>query len=167
MNGRHLWFALLTACLVAAPAQATKLYKWVDKDGNVSYHDRPPPEGSGVKSEEKDVGTRNRYRAEDDDGAKRAPVVLYVVPKCAPCDQARAYLERRKVPVTIKNISTDEAAAAELKQKVGDFSVPTITVGARVMKGYMETLLEGELDQAGYPKLPAEKQEKPAGNASQ
>jgi hypothetical protein len=26
-------------------------------------------------------------------------------------------------------------------------------VGSKVMKGYMESLLEGELDAAGYPKL--------------
>jgi chromosome segregation ATPase len=30
----------------AAPADAGKLYKWVDDDGNVHYTDRPPPESS-------------------------------------------------------------------------------------------------------------------------
>ena len=34
-------------------------------------------------------------------------------------------------------------------------AVPTITVGSKVMRGYIDSLLDGELDQAGYPKLPA------------
>jgi hypothetical protein len=31
--------------------------------------------------------------------------------------------------------------------------VPTVLVGSKVMNGYMESLLEGELDQAGYPRI--------------
>jgi hypothetical protein len=37
-------------------------------------------------------------------------------------------------------------------KKIGELSVPTITVGSKVMQGYVESLLAGELDQAGYPK---------------
>jgi hypothetical protein len=35
---------LLLACIVAAtPAALAQLYKWVDKDGRVTYSDQPPP----------------------------------------------------------------------------------------------------------------------------
>lgn len=40
-------FALLAGVLLAAAsAQAGKVYKWVDKDGNVHYSNTPPPEAS-------------------------------------------------------------------------------------------------------------------------
>jgi flagellum-specific peptidoglycan hydrolase FlgJ len=44
MNGRIrlATIALLTAVCAALPAQAAKLYKWVDDQGNVTYSERRP-----------------------------------------------------------------------------------------------------------------------------
>lgn len=42
-----MWIKLLTCLLLAAflnPAEAAKLYRWVDEDGNVYYSDQVPPE---------------------------------------------------------------------------------------------------------------------------
>ena len=36
--------ALLLMALLATPAMAQKLYRWVDKDGNVHYSDQVPPD---------------------------------------------------------------------------------------------------------------------------
>jgi glutaredoxin len=87
-----------------------------------------------------------------DDVAEKYPVVLYSVPKCSSCDLARAYLQKRKVPFSEKNVENDRKSQEEMKEKTKGLSVPTILVGTKVMSGYMESLLEGELDQAGYPK---------------
>jgi hypothetical protein len=35
--------AVLAIALVLAPAALAQLYKWVDKDGRVTYSDQPPP----------------------------------------------------------------------------------------------------------------------------
>ncbi len=46
MNAR-IWLAtiaLATALCAAPPAQAAKLYKWVDDQGNVTYSQRKPPD---------------------------------------------------------------------------------------------------------------------------
>lgn len=145
-----------TLVLLAAPAAAQKLYKWVDPQGNVSYHDRPPPAGSGYQVEEKPLRDRRAATATSpsEEAAEKAPVVLYTASKCSSCDAARAHLERRKVPFTEKNVETDPKAQEELKAKVGALTVPTILVGPKVMNGYLESLLDGELDAAGYPKAP-------------
>ncbi len=152
---RNTLIALLLAGLIATPALAARLYKWVDERGNVSYQDRPPPEGRG-RVEEKNLrdGTGgdsgNPAAAE---AAARAPVMLYMVPRCNPCDAARLYLKKRGVPFTEINVSEkNPQAQEEMRKKVGQLSVPTITVGGKVMQGYVESLLAGELDQAGYPK---------------
>jgi glutaredoxin len=152
---RNTLIVVLAAALAIAPAYAGKLYKWVDEQGNVSYQDRPPPEGQG-KVEEKTVregrtGLSSEPAAAD--AAAKAPVTLYMVPKCSPCDMARAYLKKRGVPFSEINVSEkNPQAQQEMVKKIGELSVPTITVGSKVMQGYVESLLAGELDQAGYPK---------------
>src|SRR5437660_3778669 len=145
------WKLLAIAAIAAIPAaHAGKLYKWIDKDGKVSYHDQPPST-EDYRVEEKQLGDKQRSAAAGD-AAGKAPVVLYSAAKCASCDMARAYLKTRGVPFTEKNVEGDRKLQDELIKQAGGLAVPTITVGSKVMKGYMESLLEGELDQAGYPK---------------
>jgi glutaredoxin len=134
-------------------AQADTLYKWVDSQGRVSYHDQPPPDGAGYRVEEKDLGT-NKHK-EDDTATKvveKYPVVLYSVPDCDSCDLARLYLQKRKVPFTEQNLADNAELQQTFKKKYGSLSAPTITIGEKVMKGYVESVLEGQLDDVGYPK---------------
>jgi glutaredoxin len=134
--------------LAASAVQADKLYKWVDKQGRVTYHDTPPTSDE-YRVEEKDV----RLRGSRETPVDRPPVLLYSAPDCQSCDLAREYLKKRQVPFTEKNASGDVKVQEELKKKVGTLSVPVLLVGEKVMKGYLESLLAGELDQAGYPKI--------------
>ena len=157
---RHSVVAILVAALTVSPAFAGKLYKWVDDAGNVSYQDRPPPEGRG-RVEEKEVRVRGAAGSGDPaaaEAAAKSPVTLYMVPGCSSCDAARAHLKKRGVPFSEVNVSASNVdAQQEMKKKVGDIAVPTLTVGGKIMKGYLESLLDGELDAAGYPKAqPAE-----------
>ncbi|HWR88542.1 MAG TPA: glutaredoxin family protein [Acidiferrobacterales bacterium] len=151
---RNTLIAVLVTMLAVAPAYAAKLYKWVDERGNISYQDRPPPEGVG-KVEEKNLrdGGGDSGSPAAAEAAAKSPVMLYMVPKCSSCDAARVYLKKRGVPFTEVNVSEkNPQAQQEMRKKIGELSVPTITVGSKVMQGYVESLLAGELDQAGYPK---------------
>jgi glutaredoxin len=139
--------------------QAEKLYKWVDSQGRVTYRDQPPPEGAGFRVEEKMFGERGTARETGDETlakiVEKYPVTLYSVPVCGSCDLARIYLQKRKVPFNEKNLENDPELQQTLKKKVGALSAPTIMIGEKVMKGYVESILEGELDSAGYPKSEA------------
>lgn len=159
MGLRSQWL-LVAILLAAAPVEAAKLYKWVDKDGNVTYHDQPPPSETGYRVEEKHLGARATAAANDipSDVLEKYPVVLYSATKCSSCDSARAYLKGRGIPFTEKNVEGDRKLQDELIKQSGGLAVPTITVGAKIMKGYLESLLEGELDDAGYPKAKREEQ---------
>jgi len=149
---------LLVTALMAIgipAAQADTLYKWVDNQGRISYHDQPPPEGAGYRVEQKVLGSGNKHK-EDDKLSKvveKFPVVLYSVPDCGSCDLARQYLEKRKVPFTEQNLNANPELQQTLKKKIGSLSAPTIMIGEKVMKGYVESVLEGQLDEVGYPKL--------------
>ena len=149
---RNTLIVLLLAGLITTPALAGKLYKWVDERGNISYQDRPPPEGRG-RVEEKTVRDGAGGGPATAEASAKAPVTLYMVPKCGPCDAARLYLKNRGVPFSEINVSEkNRQAQQEMIKKFGELSVPTITVGSKVMQGYVESQLAGELDQAGYPK---------------
>lgn len=152
---RNTLIVVLVTTLAVVPAYAAKLYKWVDERGNISYQDRPPPEGVG-RVEEKDL--RDGHGGDSGspaaaESAAKSPVKLYMVSKCSSCDAARAYLKKRKVPFSEINVSEkNPQAQQDMVKKFGELTVPTITVGSKVMQGYVESLLAGELDQAGYPK---------------
>jgi glutaredoxin len=151
---RHTVVAVLVTALAVSPAFAGKLYKWVNEAGNVSYQDRPPPVGQG-RVEERDVHATGSIDADPAAraAAAKAPVTVYMVSGCSSCDAARAHLKQRGVPFREVNVSAGNASAQqEMIKKVGELSVPTITVGAKVMKGFLASLLDGELDAAGYPK---------------
>lgn len=153
MGRSYAFLVLVLAVAGLSVAQAASLYKWVDSQGRVSYHDKPPPEGSDYRVEEKTLRSGENTTNQQAQPDKNIPVILYSAPKCASCDLARIYLDKRKVPYTEKNVESDIKFQEELKEKSGSVSVPTITVGEKVMKGYLESLLEGELDAAGYPKI--------------
>lgn len=148
---------LLCIALAMPVAHGVRLYKWVDKDGNVSYHDRPPPSAEGYRVESRDFklggGSGQATSAAAGKASEQFPVVVYTVPQCSSCDLARAYLDRRKVPFADKDVAKDVSLQKELVDKTGSLTVPTIMVGEKIMKGYMESLLAGELDAAGYPRI--------------
>ena len=150
---KRIYFVLAMALLLGAqPAMATKLYKWVDEYGNVTYKDTPPVDES-IKYKEEDIsGGNSSGGSAADEAAEKYPVVLYSTPSCSACNSARAYLQSRGIPFQDKNVEGDGKLQQELKQKAGEISVPTILIGSKVMRGYVQSLLEGELDAAGYPK---------------
>jgi glutaredoxin len=157
MGRINLLFVTALMAIGIPAAQADTLYKWVDSQGRISYHDQPPPDGAGYRVEEKVLGTGTKHK-EDDTLAKaveKFPVVLYSVPDCGSCDLARLYLQKRKVPFAEQNLNADPELQQTLKKKIGSLSAPTIMIGEKVMKGYVESVLEGELDGVGYPKIEA------------
>jgi glutaredoxin len=173
MRQRMALFAVLLLCVaMAVPlAHGVRLYKWVDKDGHVSYHDYPPASKEGDRVESKDFKIGGVSSASSAGSSSKAseqfPVVLYTTPQCTSCDLARAYLDKRKVPFTDLDVAKDAKLQKELLEKTGTLTVPTIMVGSKVMKGYMESLLSGELDAAGYPKIGGASASAPASEASE
>jgi glutaredoxin len=146
------WIVVMVLLVGAQPALATKLYKWVDEYGNVTYKDTPPTDDNINYKEENISGGTATGGSAADEAAEKFPVVLYSTPSCSACNSARAYLQSRGIPFEDKNVEGNGKLQQELKKKAGEISVPTILIGTKVMRGYVQTLLAGELDSAGYPK---------------
>jgi glutaredoxin len=153
----------LAAARAAAPTWAQ--YKIVGPDGSVTYTDRPPP--PATPGNVVDMGRRGpdaapspaapALPAELQRISARYPVVIYVGENCAPCDSGRALLRQRGVPYSERMVvSADDADA--LVQRTGARSLPALSVGAQVVRGYSEVDWVAYLDAAGYPResrLPA------------
>jgi hypothetical protein len=150
--------ASLLMMLLAGLVQAQTTYRWVDAEGKVHYTDRAPPKTA------RDVQEKKRSAPAADKELSPAmrqavnnfPVTLYVSPDCVTaCKDGRDYLNKRSIPFSEKSVATIEDVEA-LKKLLGEgeLSVPVLTVGSKVARGYLQTSWAGLLDAAGYPKSP-------------
>lgn len=146
---------LALGLLASAPAHAQ--FKVVDADGRVTYTDRPPSPSAGARVTP--VRRDGSVAATDAvllplelrQAAQRFPVTLYSAAECAPCESARRLLQSRGVPHSERLIS-DDADGEALARLTQGRVVPTLTIGAQVMRGYAETDWNATLDLAGYPR---------------
>lgn len=154
MKPVHLIICLLF--LSANIALAEGIVRWVDKDGKVHYGNKP--EENAVVVEQKKFGSApgmsddelpyNVRKAKQD-----FPVVFYVTASCGePCNQARAFLNKRGIPFAEKLLATKEEFDA-YKAKTGGSGVPAITVGKTLLLGFEAGQWNSELDIVGYPKV--------------
>ena len=153
---RAMLLAMAAAACVMPPADAQQLYKWVDKDGKVSYSDVPAP--ADAKDVKQTGYGDNVMPASDDlpysvrDAIKRNPVTLYANACGELCDKARALLNARGIPYSDKNPETDPMAREVLKEATGGMPMPTLMMGQRVAKGFVESEWQDGLTRSGYPR---------------
>jgi glutaredoxin len=152
-----------------ALAQA-QVYRYVDKDGHVVYTDRLPPDaakdvqakrlgGNFVQSDDMSLATR--------EATERFPVKLYTFPCGEVCRAAEALLNRRGVPYTSIAVDTPEGSE-QLMKATGELQAPVLQIGDKQFaKGFSEARWTAMLDEAGYPKAPANRKASPAGKSTQ
>jgi hypothetical protein len=154
------WVRVLAVggALLALPAaQADKLYKWTDADGNLHYTDHPPTPAEAKSQERKKFGDKPTdvalpYALQQ--ALKKFPVTLYTADCGDACIKAAALLSTRGVPYTEKN-AREAVAAEELKAlNGGKLEVPLLKLGNQIVKGYEEAGWNRALDAAGYPSSP-------------
>ena len=150
---RIVAFAIAGLALTSVGAQ--QLYKWVDKDGKITYSDQPPPKDAKSVEQKKMVDSAPGV----DDipyGVKVAieknPVTLYANFCGEACDGARALLNTRGVPFTDRNPEKDPKAMDALKTATGGTDVPVLLVGTRILRGFSEETWQEALTAGGYPR---------------
>ncbi|HEX4859492.1 MAG TPA: glutaredoxin family protein [Usitatibacteraceae bacterium] len=168
MNRLIALFATLG--LVCAAAQAQQLYKWVDKDGKISYSDTPPPKEAGNVKQQR---YGDNAPSPDDSlpyetrlAQQKNPVTLYASACGEACDGARNLLSVRGIPYAAKNPETDLATFEALKKVAGSAQVPVLVVGDEVLKGFLDSAWHAALTAAGYPKSALRRLPAPAAAAA-
>ncbi len=143
----------LACCLASMASPASAQYKYVDANGRVTYSDVPPPPTARDVTTPKlgnATGPAPALPFELQQATSKYPVTLYAGTKCAPCEDARAYLRGRGVPFTERTVSSDDDIAL-FKQQSPDGTAPVIEVGSRRSVGFSQSTLSALLDDAGYP----------------
>lgn len=143
----------LVSVILAGQAMAADMYRWVDEKGRVVYSDQTPPANARNAQIIRKSGAKTDVVAVEATQDAKPPVTLYHAACGAPCDQAKALLDQRAIPYTIKD-ATDPAIAAEIKKLTGAQEVPVLTIGGNVHKGFERTLWSNLLDAAGHKPPP-------------
>jgi len=137
---------LLAWSFLSAPVSAAKLYKWVDKDGKVSYSAEPPKGAKSIGEVVEASETESTRRAS---AIQNNPVVIYTLENCEDCQALLQKLKNWKVAVQERSLQDREIQARLLA--IGNGVVaPSLFIGDRLIKNLSEDHLIEELDAAGY-----------------
>jgi glutaredoxin len=147
---------LALAGLALTSVGAQQLYKWVDKDGKITYSDQPPPKDAKNVEQKKMVDSGSAASDDVPYSVKTAidknPVTLFANFCGEPCDGARSLLNTRGVPFTDRNPEKDPKAMDALKTATGGTDVPVLMVGTKILRGFSEETWQEALTTGGYPK---------------
>ena len=140
------------------PAVAEGLYKWVDKEGNVTYQSDPPPDDA-ANVEKSKIKVSNEA-VSSGDAADKPTIEFYSKIDCPNCDKARSYLEDKGLTFDEIVIEEDTVGADEMKEEFGNNNVPTIKIGETSLSGYSEKTLTRVLKNSGFDISPQEETDK-------
>jgi len=157
------WGVLCGCVASAAMAQGAQVYRYVDTDGRIVYSDRaPPPSAKDVQL--KKLGpnvVESQVPVNTQMAQERYPVTLYTFACGEYCRNAETLLNRRGVPFKTINVSSPDGAE-KLLRLTGEQQAPVLQGGDKLIaKGYNESVWQGLLTEAGYPKTPPPRRAQP------
>jgi hypothetical protein len=170
MLARRFAFGIFALAACAGALAQTQVYRYIDADGKVVYSDRAPT-GDVKDVQTKRVGANfvqtNEVGFATQQASERFPVTLYTFDCGEVCQNAESLLNRRGVPFAVVNVQ-EPAGQARLVALTKDPMAPVLTVGDKLIaKGYNEARWQALLDEAGYPKTPAQRRLTPVARAGE
>lgn len=136
------FLVMILMTLVFYPAIA-EIHRYVDKDGNVHFTDRPP---SNTNSDVIEVKI-NTYESPGYEFTytplekKPEKVIMYSTSWCGYCKKAKKYFQANNIPFSERDIETSKKAKSEY-DKLGGKAVPVILVGKKKLQGFNEASFE-------------------------
>ncbi len=156
MRGQLAIAASIAICGLCLPlANAQQMYRWVDKDGRVTYSQNPPPTGAAKSVQQRRMtssvveGSDLPYAAQV--AMKNFPVTLHTATDCNdPCKTGRDMLIKRGIPFK-EVVAGNEQSVETLRKISGGTRVPVLQVGRQTLSGFEAGAWKNALDDAGYP----------------
>ena len=136
MPRTYLLALFLLFCL---PANATKILKWTDENGQVHFGDRPPT-GASIErvTVRPNVYSTPSVRTVKRTASASKDVVLFSAEWCVFCHKARDYF--RSAGIRFKEYDIEKSREGARKYKrLGATGIPVILVGSRQLNGFSET----------------------------
>ena len=66
---------------------------------------------------------------------------IYTTTVCPACNMAKEFLKLKKVEFEILNVENDDRLAQEMIEKSGQFSVPVIEIGEKIIVGFNKSAI--------------------------
>jgi len=149
LNSKHLFTATVALTLASQATYAAKMYKWVDKNGVVSYQDQPPPKDAKVLSE-KDVKSSAASSSDSGQAAGLPKVVIYTVEDCSVCEYFVTMMKQSQVPHIELPLQSDREAQSKILAAVDSLRAPTLFIGDEIVQTSSGPELRKALTAAGY-----------------
>lgn len=108
----------------------TKLYKWVDSEGRISYQGKPPPKNSKILSEETLVNSKSSSNGEE---INSSSIDVYVTADCPSCDTTIGWLKSWDVPHQVKSIEDFREIQTILIEQTNGVRVPSLFIGDQLI----------------------------------
>ena len=140
-------FLISLLTLAVSNANAAKLYKWVDANGNISYQDQPPPKNAKILSEKEVVESGDKQPYKNPNLPK---IVVYSVDDCELCDRLVTVLRVNEIPHVELPLEDDREAQSKILNKASSIIAPTIFIGEDIIQGGNEEKFREELRSAGF-----------------
>lgn len=145
---------LMVLSLYSVGVNAQAVFRSVGPDGRVTFSDRPGPQAqtprAGTTGGGVDPSAAPALPYALAQVVTRYPVTLYTAKECGPCDTGRQLLIQRGVPFAEKTVNSNDDIAA-FGRLNPDNSLPLLTLGGQLVKGFSERDWVQYLDAAGYP----------------
>lgn len=137
----------IVVLVLGSNSHAAKLYKWVDKDGNISYQDQPPPENAKILKEDT---IESKAQPTASKGGNTTPIIVYSVADCPACDSLIARLAKMGVPTENRALNEDPEAQRKILEQSDGVTVPTLFLGDKIITDTDASTLPEKLKEAGY-----------------
>ena len=105
-----------------------------------------PVNPSGTGSASSGTASKTTTGMQSSSKCSRGPVTLYGTSWCSVCREARAYLRKKGVSFTDKDVEADASAMSEMKRKAPSAtSYPVIDIGGEILPGFSESAIDRKL----------------------
>jgi len=140
-------FLIITLCLLSITQLGhSKIYKWVDKNGDIQFSDQPPQKlqkdqkieqitvkVNSVKNPSISNNPLNSDNSKQANSSKK--VIVYSATWCGVCDYAKNYFKQQNIPYKEYDIEKSSKGRQDFKRLKGR-GVPIILVGRKRMDGF-------------------------------
>jgi len=133
------FFLLCISLLIISQNSYGEIYKWIDRNGNIQFTDKKPPEG--MTAEQLKLKINSISNAHIPVAVSTVQVIIYSARWCPVCKRARRYFKQQGIAYKEYDIENSAKGRADYKRMRGR-GVPIILVNKQRINGFSRTSFE-------------------------
>ena len=127
--------------LVITQPSIAEIYKYTDKDGNVQFTDKKPPQNARAETVKLKINTVKNPSISNNPLGTNNKIVMYSATWCGVCKKAKKYFNEKGIPFTEYDIEKSVKGRRDFKRLSGK-GVPLILIGNKRMSGFNRSFFD-------------------------